>query len=330
MPSETTHPLRKGFTTGVHAVAAFRMALEAFSATGERVMVVTDKMDNDDLDVTKGCEIVVTVSADKEDLHRNATPHKPYRIGELELYAGKGVGVVTRDGLKPPKGFPAINPVPLEAMERVAAAYADVIGHPVYATVSVTEGKSLAKETANAKVGVVGGISILGTTGWVKPVSSEAYLDSIRAEVAVVAANGYDTVALTIGNTSLAVAKESFEAMQIVEIGNFVYEALSIARDAGLRRAEILCGIGKATKIAQGKRNTHNRFGGIDLEALVVRLTPEIGRRLETDTVRTVKGLVAQLNTEDERKNMHETIRMDAIRETNKWVKPLQTNIRIV
>jgi len=135
MPSKPTRPLRKGFTTGVHAVAAFRMALEAFGVTGERVVIATEKMDNDDLDATKGCEIIVTLSAVKEDLPLNATPHAPYRIGMLELYAGEGVGVVMRDGLKPPKGFPAINPVPLEAMKQVADEYADVIDHPVYATV---------------------------------------------------------------------------------------------------------------------------------------------------------------------------------------------------
>jgi cobalt-precorrin-5B (C1)-methyltransferase len=105
MSKKTNATLRSGYTTGVHASFAFKSALEAFVATEEKSTSITYKMDNDDLDVTKGCKIVVTISDQKEDLELNSIEHKPYKFGSLELYAGVGVGVVTKDGLKPPKGY---------------------------------------------------------------------------------------------------------------------------------------------------------------------------------------------------------------------------------
>ncbi len=216
-------------------------------------------MDNDDLDVTKGCEIVAKVSNNLEDLKLNPIPHNPYMLGNLKLYAGEGVGVVTKDGLKPPKGYPAINPTPLEAMREVAKG----IKEPLFATISVTNGEKIAKQTANAKVGVLGGISILGSSGFVKPISNEAYLDSIKAEVEFIRANGYKKVVFTLGSSSLKEALKHYLAEQIVEVGNFIYDGLSLAKDLDI---VLYIGIAKALKIAQGFKNTHNRFGSIDFK----------------------------------------------------------------
>ncbi|HHB93732.1 MAG TPA: cobalt-precorrin-5B (C(1))-methyltransferase, partial [Campylobacterales bacterium] len=114
MPKKNNSTLRRGYTTGVHASFAFKSALEAFCSTREKAVSITYKMDNDDLDITKGCKIVVTLSDKKDDLQLNSIEHNPYIIDSLEIYAGVGVGVVTKDGLKPPKGYPAINPTPLK------------------------------------------------------------------------------------------------------------------------------------------------------------------------------------------------------------------------
>ena len=143
-------------------------------------------MDNDDLDITKGCEIVVKISDIKDDLEINTITHQPYKLknttSSLELYAGVGVGVVTKDGLKPPKNHPAINPTPLKVMQDIFQNL-QIDEKKLFASVSVTNGETLAKKTANAKVGVLGGISILGTTGFVKPISATAYIDSIEQEL---------------------------------------------------------------------------------------------------------------------------------------------------
>ena len=293
-------PLRRGYTTGVSAALAFGRALEAWCVSRERAQTVTEKMDNDDLDVTKGCMIVATVSDRLEDLTRNPREHSPYTIGKLRLYAGEGVGVVTRAGLKPPIGYPAINPRPLEAIEAQYARFADRIDREIYATIGIEDGETIARDTANAKVGVLGGLSILGTTGWVKPISHEAYLDSIRSEVAVIAAGGIETAVLTLGNASLAYAKERFEAVQIVEVGNFVYDALGIVAQSGVKQAMFVCGIGKGVKVMQGHRNTHNRFGSIDFTVLCEQIEKKWGLQFNSENFRTVKGLLTELGEYEE------------------------------
>ncbi len=288
--------LRKGYTTGVHTSFAFSSALQAFLATNRLVKSITHKMDNDDLDVTKGCEIVVSVSDKKEDLELNKMAHKPYIIGSLELYAGVGVGVVTKDGLKPPKGFPAINPTPLKAIEEIYRRFG--IMKKIVCSISVSNGEELAKQTANEKVGVVGGISILGTTGFVKPISTDAYMDSIRTELGVAKANGYEQVVLTLGNSSFAYAKEHYDEMQIVEIGNFVYDAMNMVKDLGLKKVVFVCGIGKATKVMQGCKNTHNRFGSIDFVSLKDKIAQRLGIDVDIESTKTVKGITTQLRGE--------------------------------
>jgi len=181
------------------------------------------------------------------------------------VYAGEGVGVVTKDGLKPKKGYPAINPTPLNAMKKIAKSFE--IKENLYCAISVTNGEEIAKQTANEKVGVLGGISILGTTGFVKPVSATAYIDSIKTELDFIKANGYEKVALTLGNSSLKEALKSYPKEQIVEIGNFVYEAIKEALKRDLE-VVLYIGVAKAVKISQGFKNTHNRFGSIDFKEL--------------------------------------------------------------
>jgi len=256
--------LKKGYTTGVHALLAFRSALSLFLATKETAVAKNQKIDNDDLDVTKGATIVVVISNQKTKLKLNPTPHKPYRYKNLQIFAGEGVGVVTKDGLKPPKGYPAINPTPLEAIFKYYELFAS--SDRVYCSIGIEDGEKIAKDTANKKVGVVGGLSILGTTGWVKPVSAEAYLNSIETELSVIKQT-YKKVVFTLGNSSKREALKVYSEDEIVEIGNFIYDAILMAINLGLD-VTLYIGIAKAVKIAQGFKNTHNRFGSIDFKEL--------------------------------------------------------------
>ena len=320
--------LRKGYTTGFHASFAFRSALQGFMATKMLTKSITHKMDNDDLDVTKGCEIVVTISDKLEDLELNKITHKPYIIGSLELYAGVGVGVVTKEGLKPPKGFPAINPTPLKAIEQIHRRFGNT--EQIFCTISVTNGEEIAKQTANAKVGVLGGISILGTTGYVKPISSDAYMDSIRTELGVAKANGYTQVVLTLGNSSFAYAKEHYDEMQIVEIGNFVYDALEIVEDLEIDSAIFVCGIGKATKVMQGCKNTHNRFGSIDFESLQKQIFKELGVWVDIDSTKTVKGVSLQLKELDKLEEFYNIIEIASDRQLEKWFSDIKIKTLIL
>ena len=286
--------LKRGYTTGVHASFAFKSALQSFINLQEFSSSKTFKMDNDDLDVTKGCEIVVSISSKKDDLEFNSTAQKPYVLNSkkstLELYSGIGVGVVTKDGLKPPKNYPAINPKPLEVLKDIFLKYTEdeELG-TLYCTISVSDGETIAKQTANEKVGVLKGISILGTTGFVKPISSTAYINSIEQELNFAYANGYETILFTLGNTAFKKSAELCDDFYIIEIGNFIYDGISLAVQKEFKNIELWLGIGKAVKVAQGFKNTHNRFGGVDFEILQTWLDIDIQ---ECVTVKRVRELL--------------------------------------
>ena len=257
---------RRGFSTGVHACFAMRGALEAFLRTGEPSMSISRKIANDDIDVTIGCGIFAEVASEKGLLNLNPIEHEAYDLGPVLLYAGRGTGVVCKAGLKAPKGYAAINPVPLKHLEAICRRLLPSYDAKIYASIGVLEGEMLAPRTANEKVGVLGGISILGTSGWVKPVSSMAYLDSIETELSVISAQSREKVVLTIGESSKKEALKSHGEDITVEIGNFVFDALRRVENFSFKRVILYCGIAKALKIAQGFENTHNRYGFADLE----------------------------------------------------------------
>jgi len=285
--------LKKGYTTGVHTSFAFKSALQTFLVTKKLSISKTIKMDNDDLDVTKGCEIVVSISSNLHELKLNSIQHKPYILisngTTLEIYAGIGVGIVTKDGLKPPKNHPAINPKPLSVLNELYSEF-NTTNLKLYCTVSVTDGEEIAKQTANSKVGVLQGISILGTTGFVKPISATAYIDSIEQELNFASSNGYDSIIFTLGNTAYAKAKELNKTCYIIEIGNFIYDGINLAVQKEFKHIELWLGIGKLVKIAQGFKNTHNRFGGIDFNIVQNWVIIDIKECLTVKRVRELLG----------------------------------------
>ena len=307
--------LKRGYTTGVHASFAFKSALETFIATLSLSISKTNKMDNDDLDVTKGCMIVVTISTNKNDLTLNNITHNPYILRRekyiMELYAGVGVGTVTKDGLKPPKNYPAINPKPLEVLEDIFIR--STIKQNLFCTIGVINGEQIAKKTANEKVGVLGGISILGTTGFVKPISSSAYIDSINEELNFAKANKYDTVIFTLGNTAYKKANDLNHHTYIVEIGNFIYDGIQLATIKEFKNIELWLGIGKAVKVSQGFKNTHNRFGSIDFEKIRKIVNINI------QNVVTIERVCELLENKSE--SFQEQIKLKAQEQLNIWFK---------
>lgn len=332
----TNKPLKKGYTTGVHTSCAFKSALGVFLKTQKLTISKTTKMDNDDLDVTKGCEIVVTISFNKDDLELNRLEHKPYILKSnnniLELYAGVGVGVVTKDGLKPSKDYPAINPKPLEVLEKLFLQLTTFKLQPptFYCSISVIDGIEIAKQTANEKVGVLGGISILGTTGFVKPISSTAYIDSIEQELNFIKVNSYDTAVLTLGNSSLAFAKENYNEEQIVEIGNFVYDSINLATRLKIKNIIFICGIGKMVKVYQGFKNTHNRFGSIDLEQIKDEIEKELKYNIDINSTKTVKGVSEQLDKVGIVDRFYEMIEFKANQQIQEWFSSVNIKAHIL
>jgi len=327
--------LRRGYTTGAHTFMIFNSALDYFLSTNYLSISKTNKMDNDDLDVTKNCEIIVTISDDFNDLDLNQTPHNAQvcisGTNKISIYAGLGVGVVTKKGLKISPDFPAINPTPLNAMFEIFRTLTK--GHEnldLKCSVSITDGETISKQTANAKVGVLGGLSILGTTGIVKPVSSSAYIDSVKTEIEFAKQNEYVPLIFTIGNTTFSTAKERYDEAQIVEVANFVYDSIEVSTNLDVKKVVFVCGIGKMTKVYQGFKNTHNRFGSIDFVKLKDDIKNEIGYDVDIESTKTVKGLSIELESVGLVEELYTMIAKKANEQIKEWFPTSNVEARIL
>ena len=342
--------LRSGYTTGTHATAvfgavlvnlyekravdSFDVALKNFSHAKievrkeEKNHFSTIKVDNDDLDVTKGCCIHAELFADTP---KNLKKQEPSLIEvkntKLFIYGGDGVGIVTKAGLKIQPNFPAINPVPLKMMKDVALEIVkqddELVWHVVF---SVDDGEEIAKQTANEKVGVIGGISILGTRGIVKPISADAYLDSIEAEVSVANASNVGEIVFTLGNTAHDYSNTHYEVSQVVEIGNFIYDASQRLKDTSFKKMIFVSSIAKMCKIAQECKNTHNRFGGIDFDEVKVWLKEELDVDLGSEEYLTLKAVLQKLTLQQT--NLFASfLSFKASQSFQKWFKELEIDI---
>ncbi len=289
-------PLRSGFTTGACATAASKAALMALLGQeaspeveicfpdGECLKLpVNDVMSNgrsataavikdagDDPDVTNGISVVATVAfADRPG---------------IRFLQGEGVGRVTLPGLGIPIGEPAINPVPRKMIcNELSALY----GGGLDVTISVPGGRELAQKTFNPKLGIVDGISIIGTSGVVRPFSNEAFVEAIRKEVEVAAAVGADTLIINSGAKSEAFIKSRFPdapPQAFVHYGNFIGETLKIAAETGFKKVAMGIMIGKAVKLAEGHLDTHSKNVVMDKEFLK-QVAAEAGCTPQTATV---------------------------------------------
>jgi cobalt-precorrin-5B (C1)-methyltransferase len=197
-----------------------------------------------------------------------ATFLKGREPGTIELRAGDGVGTVTLPGLGLAVGAPAINPVPARM---IRAAVAKVTDRPVELTVSVPGGEEMAAKTSNARLGIVGGISILGTTGIVRPFSTASWRASVVQQVDVAAAQGRDHIVLSTGGRTDAAAQRMFSDLPpvcFVEVGDFTGIALRRAGAAGVAGATFVGMAGKIAKLAAGVLMTHYRRSKVDIELL--------------------------------------------------------------
>ena len=186
----------------------------------------------------------------------------------IVLAAGEGVGTVTLPGLGLDVGGPAINPVP---RRMISAAVREVTDRPVRVTISVPGGEAMAAKTSNDRLGIVGGISILGTTGIVKPFSTASYRASVVQQVDVAAAQGERHMALSTGSRSDRAAQRLLADLApvcFVEVGDFTGIALRRAAGAGIQRITWVGMAGKIAKLAAGVLMTHYRRSKVDGELL--------------------------------------------------------------
>jgi cobalt-precorrin-5B (C1)-methyltransferase len=229
---------------------------------GRRAHAVVVKDAGDDPDVTNGAHLTVDI--------RFCSGAKKRII----FCGGSGVGRVTREGLGLTVGEPAINPVPRrnirENVEAAAAALLDAGGLEI--TVSVPGGEEMAKRTLNPRLGILGGISILGTTGIVRPYSTAAFRASVVQAVGVAARQGWSSVVFTTGGRSERFAMSQLpwlEEVCFVQMGDFVKAAFSTAIKNGMRRIYVGAMTGKLTKMAQGLPVTHAWRAEIDRRLLL-------------------------------------------------------------
>ena len=219
----------------------------------------------DDPDVTHGAEIKVTVSGGKAGTG-------------VVFMAGKGVGTVTKAGLPVKVGEPAINPVPRQMMTECIENLATELEGPrdVVLTISVPGGEALAEKTWNPRLGIEGGISILGTTGVVRPFSCSAWIASIHRGIDVARANGLEHVAGSTGATSEATIKARYDLPDIalLDMGDFVGGMLKYLRRHPVPRLTIAGGFGKMVKLAQGHGDLHSARSQVDFNRLAEMAAP--------------------------------------------------------
>jgi cobalt-precorrin-5B (C1)-methyltransferase len=299
---EESKPLRSGLTTGCCATAccvaaAHRLLVEdaeqsRVSVTlprgkiveldicdqqrrGNTVTAATIKDAGDDPDVTHGARVFVSVQL---------IP-KP----GITFIAEQGVGTVTREGLMLAVGEAAINPVPRQMMSEHLSDIAQRVGYNGGFTVSVgvENGEQLALKTMNPRLGILGGLSILGTTGIVRPFSCSAYIASIHQGIDVAKANGVDHIAATTGSTSEAAIRAHYQLPDIalIEMGDFVGAVLKYLKKQPdkkplVRKLSICGGFGKISKLANGHLDLHSRVSSIDFEHLA-KLAKSIGAEAE-------------------------------------------------
>jgi cobalt-precorrin-5B (C1)-methyltransferase len=281
--------LRRGWTTGACAAAAAKAAyaalltgefpdpVEVTLPRGERpsfALAVTRK------DETSASAGVVKDAGDDPDVTHGALVCATVRAGKagagVTFRAGEGVGTATRAGLPVEPGEPAINPVPRRMIRDAIAEVAAAAGRTpdaqvdVDVEISIPGGEALAAKTLNGRLGIVGGLSILGTTGIVVPYSCSAWIHSIYSGIDVARAAGLTHVAGATGASSETGAQKLYGLPEIalIDMGDFVGGMLKYLRRHPVPRVTIAGGVAKMTKLAQGLTDLHSKRGTVDLAEL--------------------------------------------------------------
>jgi cobalt-precorrin-5B (C1)-methyltransferase len=286
--------LRTGFTTGACAAAAARAATRALvrgvvmtqiETTLPNRMRVTFALQRCDLERDRAIASVIKDAGDDPDCTHGAELTATVELRTepgVEIRAGAGVATVTRPGLGLEVGGPAVNPVPRRNItEMVQEELAGAPGAVV--TISVPGGEEMARQTLNARLGLVGGISILGTSGLVKPYSTAAFKASVVQAIDVAAERGHRTLVVTTGGKSEAYAMKLFPGLPedaFIQMGDFVGVTLKHCARRAIARAVVVGMIGKLSKMADGKMQTHAAGSEVNLE-LLAGFAAELGARPE-------------------------------------------------
>jgi cobalt-precorrin-5B (C1)-methyltransferase len=297
--------LRTGWTTGTCAAAAAKAAASAL-ASGRLQTRVDVKLpgkgrerrvefDVERCDLGGSCAAAVVIKDAGDDPDVTDGAHLTARVSwlerqGLELDQGDGVGSVTKPGLGLPVGGPAINAVPRRMISYSVEEVLDPDERGVRVVISVPGGEKMAEKTTNARLGIVGGISILGTTGIVRPFSTAAWAASVVQAIDVMGAQGHKTFVLSTGGLTEKAAMRllpDLEEVNFVEVGDFTGQAIKKAVENGLERCFFVGMAGKISKLAAGVMMTHWTRSKVDND-LLAKITLEAGG--STNLVEEVKG----------------------------------------
>lgn len=276
--------LRQGYTTGTCAAIAAKAAIRTLLGekvekekilTPKGVLVKAEIVDvvreensaacavqkdaGDDPDVTDGIWVYARVEVSGRE--------------GIEIAGGEGVGIVTKAGLSQKIGEAAINPVPKQMIQKEVGEVLEKNGNikGCKVTIYVPEGKEIARKTFNPRIGIVDGISILGTTGIVEPMSEKALLESIEVEMNVAKANGVKHILLTPGNYGEDFIRDTLkiELSKAVKSSNFIGETIDMAVERGFESILLVGHVGKLIKLAAGIMNTHSHVADGRMEIFV-------------------------------------------------------------
>ena len=312
-PEKSKGKLRTGFTTGTCATAASKAGILAiinqqslnnvdvilpkrdkiniqinscnFSKDNAQCSVIKDG--GDDPDVTHGAEIFVDISLTDT-------------IGSIEIDGGKGVGRVTKPGLGLEIGTAAINPTPKKMiLENIQEVGEEVLGkNGIKIVVSVPTGEELAKKTDNPRIGILDGISILGTSGIVIPYSTASFAAAIRQQIDVVSSMNDEEVVLTTGGRSEDFAREIIKLPDhsFIQMGDFSGYTIQQCAKKSLKKAYVAGFIGKLAKMAAGVKQTHVKGGKVDMKFL-----SELAKRCNanSETIRKILGANTARNVQE-------------------------------
>ena len=319
------YPLHSGLTTGTCATAAAIAAtisllknetpeeVPVLLPDGETIHVAVGygegyahciKDAGDDPDVTNGLEIRASV--------------KP--TDTFEILGGEGVGTFTLPGFDYPPGSPAINKAPREMIRQNIAA---ITNNPLSITISVPEGEAIAKRTFNPRLGIEGGISIIGVSGIVKPFSEEAFIDSIRKCMTIAKASGAERVVINSGGKSERFVKALYPDLPqqaFVEYGNYIGETLKIAHELNIKEVTLGVMLGKAVKLAAGHLDTHSRKTTMD-KAFLSEMLEEAGIPIDISTLTLARELWERIP-----KEQIQDFTKNIIRHCETYCKPLLPN----
>ena len=304
------YPLHSGLTTGTCATAAAVAAtlklvkgekpdeVPVILPNGETITVPVGHGDGyaycikeagDDPDVTNGIEVRASV--------------KPSNA--FEILGGEGVGVFTLPGFDYPPGSPAINKAPRE-MIRKNLEQLPVVNCQLSVTISVPMGAEIARRTFNPRLGIEGGISIIGVSGIVKPFSEEAFINSIRKCMTVAQASGSERVVINSGGKSERFVKALYPTLPqqaFVEYGNYIGETLKIANELGIKNVTLGVMLGKAVKLAAGHLDTHSRKSVMD-KAFIQRMLTESDCNIDISNITLARELWERLRVGDQKSGM--------------------------